>query len=145
MFHDDPIGACRHNPHVWNYILTAPTKVVLKLLLSDQNMNVLRAIDVERLLAAFAVNGTKTKSTGNIEPKPLKLAVELLRPHMNEPDFVDHFIAHFDGMDYRSLVVALWEDAQPPKKLLRLELRCKYTDPAPVLYYETLRLKLDRI
>lgn len=135
-------GQCHRNPHVWNYILAAPTKRLAKILLSDRNMDVLQAIDVERLFAVFAVNKTKTKTTGNAEPGPLDLATTLLRRHMNNPDFVDHFLAHFDGMDYRRLVISIWRHTQPPSRLLQLQLPCAFTDPGLVLYYETLRLKL---
>jgi hypothetical protein len=114
-------------------------------LLSRKDTEVLRYVGLKRLCALFALNGTKkNRITGHVEPKSVKLVASLLSPYRDESKFVRRFLACFKGMDYRSLVIAIWDDQKPPSKLLRLKLPCKSTDPGPVLYYETLRLKGKR-
>lgn len=132
----------QHNAHLWNYVLQEPTKALAQTLLHRANASMHKTINPKYIWKCLSLIGTKkNKFTGTNEPKSVKSIAGLLKPRIKHPKFVNRFLRCFGSADYRRLVIELWPE-NPPKELLDLELPCAATDPSPILYYETLRLRL---
>jgi hypothetical protein len=126
--------------HLWNYVSDFYTPELTKALLAG-NYDV-RAIKLPHLWNHLALNGSKRDSvTNQDEPAYYHSLVALLRPHVNDVDFVKCFLRCFAGLDYRSLVIGLYPFSETPRELLQLQVPVTKYHPQIVLYYETLRLK----